>query len=148
MVKLVTALVPKSLDNVDSGTIVRAMPGISSMLPKGGDAIWGNLTWAPDDLPGQESSYGSLLKFAQKNSTVESPKNLTIYDSMQFLMDNSEDWYRDQVQRNYSYGVATSLKQIEENDLKPSTWSNPLESRLPFAPSLKIYCFYGRRCLP
>ena len=126
---------------------VRAMPGISSMLPKGGDTIWGNLTWAPDDEPGQEESFGSILKFATKNSSItaipDPAKNLTIYDSMQFLMDNSEDWYRNQVQQNYSNGLATSRKEIEENELKPSTWSNPLESRLPFAPSLKIYCFYG-----
>ncbi|KAF8250230.1 Lecithin:cholesterol acyltransferase [Wilcoxina mikolae CBS 423.85] len=122
--------------------IMRAMPGISSMLPKGGDSIWGNLTWAPDDVPGQDMSFGSTLKYAQKNSTTDS-QNMTITESMQFLLDHSDDWYADQLTRNYSHGVALTRKEIEQNEKIPSKWVNPLESRLPLAPNMKIYCFYG-----
>lgn len=112
------------------------------MLPKGGNAIWGNLTWAPDDEPGQEDTFGSTLKFAHKNGT-DDIKNLTVSESLDFLLNNSDDWYKNQVTSSYSNGVATSRGQVEENERRPATWSNPLESRLPLAPSLKIYCFYG-----
>lgn len=27
--------------------------------------------------------------------------------------------------------------------MDPTKWINPLEVRLPYAPSMKIYCFYG-----
>jgi phospholipid:diacylglycerol acyltransferase len=43
----------------------------------------------------------------------------------------------------YSFGIAHSRKQVEENQKIPRKWSNPLETRLPKAPNMKIYCFYG-----
>lgn len=119
--------------------IMRAMPGISSMLPKGGNLIWGNQTWAPDDVPGQFETFGTTLKFA----TQTGPHNMTVSESLGFLLNTSDDWYKDQVTRNYSHGVALTRKEIEENERIPNKWVNPLESRLPYAPNLKIYCFYG-----
>jgi phospholipid:diacylglycerol acyltransferase len=32
---------------------------------------------------------------------------------------------------------------VESNEDDPTKWINPLETRLPLAPSLKVYCFYG-----
>ena len=88
------------------------MPGISSMLPKGGEAIWGNLTWAPDDLPGQADTFGSTLKFSPKNGTVATP-NMTVTDSLRYLLNNSNDWYKNQITGNYSHGVAHTRQEIE-----------------------------------
>lgn len=34
------------LNKEERAEIFRAMPGVSSMLPMGGEAVWGNLTWA------------------------------------------------------------------------------------------------------
>jgi hypothetical protein len=117
------------------------------MLPKGGEAIWGNLTWAPDDDEHQEISYGSTLKFADRgsgNSTFDpSPQNMTVTESLQFLLDHSDDWYATQVRGNYSHGVSHTVEEIERNQNIPNKWVNPLESRLPLAPDMKIYCFYG-----
>jgi phospholipid:diacylglycerol acyltransferase len=118
------------------------MPGISSMLPKGGDRIWGNLTWAPDDVPGQGETFGATLKFAPKNGTA-TPRNMTVSESLEFLLNSSDDWYKNQVMSNYSHGVALSREEIEQNEKIPNKWVNPLESRLPLAPNMKIYCFYG-----
>ncbi|KAL7276467.1 phospholipid:diacylglycerol acyltransferase [Rhizina undulata] len=132
----------KFFSKEDRTEILRAMPGISSMLPKGGDAVWGNLTWAPDDEPGQSPSYGSFIKFVG-NDTKSSNGNLTVEGGMKFLLENSDDWFRRQVERNWSHGVAWTREEVERNEKVPRTWVNPLESRLPFAPSLKIYCFYG-----
>lgn len=122
--------------------IFRAMPGGSSMLPKGGNAIWGNRTWAPDDRPGQNVSYGTLINFRESNST-HSPRNLTVEESLDYLLDHSDPWYKDSVLHEWSHGVAHTSAEVEENEHDYRKWANPLESRLPLAKSLKVYCFYG-----
>ena len=122
--------------------IFRTMPGVASLLPKGGNAVWGNETWAPDDAPGQNISYGPFINFKETNSTM-SKRNLTIEESTKYLVDHGEDWYKAQVLDNYSDGVALTRAEIESNEKDSSKWVNPLESRLPLAPNLKIYCFYG-----
>lgn len=65
--------------------IFRSMPGASSMLPKGGNAVWGNKTWAPDDQPGQSVSFGTFINFKESNST-QSPSNLTVEESISYLL--------------------------------------------------------------
>lgn len=65
--------------------IFRSMPGVSSMLPKGGNAVWGNKTWAPDDHPGQTVSFGTFINFKESNST-QSPSNLTVEESISYLL--------------------------------------------------------------
>ncbi|KOS40319.1 hypothetical protein ACN38_g8825 [Penicillium nordicum] len=132
----------KFLSKEERAEIFRAMPGISSMLPKGGEAIWGNSTWAPDDQPGQPLTFGNLLRFHETNSSL-TRRNLTTPESLQYLMDQGEDWYRKQVLNSYSHGVAHTKREVEANEKDPRTWLNPLESRLPLAPDMKIYCFYG-----
>jgi phospholipid:diacylglycerol acyltransferase len=102
----------KFLSREERAEIFRAMPGISSMLPKGGNAVWGNETWAPDDRPGQAVSYGKFINFRESNST-HSPKNLTVEESLDYLLEHTESWYKDQVINNYSHGVARTRKQVE-----------------------------------
>jgi phospholipid:diacylglycerol acyltransferase len=132
----------KFLSKEERAELFRAMPGISSMLPKGGNAVWGNRTWAPDDKPGQVVSYGSFLNFRQSNSSM-STTNLTVEESMDYLYANSEPWFRDMLLSNYSHGVAHTRNEVEDNEFDPKKWLNPLESRLPHAPNMKIFCFYG-----
>ena len=122
--------------------IFRAMPGISSMLPKGGNAVWGNKTWAPDDQTNQKASYGTFINFREVNST-QSPSNLTVEESIDYLLEHSDTWYKDQVMNHYSHGIAHTTTEVEDNARDPRKWVNPLETRLPLAPHLKIYCFYG-----
>ncbi|RMJ17929.1 hypothetical protein CDV36_002357 [Fusarium kuroshium] len=133
----------KFLSKEERTEIFRGMPGLSSMLPLGGDAIWGNLTWAPDDLPGQNFSYGSLLNFRVGSNWTTPDRNFTVEDSLSYLLNTTEDWYQDQIKGSYSHGVAHTIAEVEANELDPRKWINPLETRLPLAPSLKIYCFYG-----
>jgi phospholipid:diacylglycerol acyltransferase len=139
----------KFLSKQERAEIFRAMPGISSMLPIGGDAIWGNATWAPDDQPDQEVSYGAFISFRNSTSSARNftsippYANLTVEASLNFLFDETEEWYKDMVQRSYSHGVAHTRKEVEANLKIPAKWINPLETRLPLAPNLKIYCFYG-----
>lgn len=133
----------KFFSREDRAEILRAMPGISSMLPKGGDAVWGNLTWAPDDAPGQTASFGSFIKFTKGNHT-QAHANLSMSGSLEYLLENSDTWFRDMILKSYSHGVAQTKAEVEANEQIPAKWVNPLESRLPYAPSLKIYCFYGQ----
>ncbi|RAK78783.1 phospholipid:diacylglycerol acyltransferase [Aspergillus fijiensis CBS 313.89] len=132
----------KFLSKEERAEIFRAMPGISSMLPKGGEAVWGNATWAPDDQPHQNLTYGNLLNF-RESGTSRIIKNMTITESLNYLLDEGEDWYRHQVLASYSHGVAHTAREVEANEHNPRTWLNPLEARLPLAPDMKIYCFYG-----
>lgn len=133
----------KFLSKRERAELFRAMPGISSMLPMGGNAVWGDLNWAPDDRPGQNVSYGSLLNFRTASNWTTPERNFTVEDSLEYLFNTTEDWYQNQVKGSYSHGVAHTRAEVEANEKDPSKWVNPLETRLPLAPSLKIYCFYG-----
>jgi phospholipid:diacylglycerol acyltransferase len=132
----------KFLSREERVEIFRAMPGISSMLPKGGNAVWGNNTWAPDDVPGQPVTFGNLINFRETNSTL-TQRNMTVEDGLTYLLNTVEPWYRAQVEGSYSHGVAETSAQVEANEKDPRKWLNPLETRLPHAPNMKIYCFYG-----
>ncbi|KAK4185278.1 putative phospholipid:diacylglycerol acyltransferase [Podospora australis] len=133
----------KFLSKEERADMFRAMPGMSSMLPMGGNAIWGDMDGAPDDLPGQKVTYGSFLNFRSDQNWTIPDRNYTVDDAMNYLFHTTEDWYRDQVQGSYSQGVAKTTAEVEANEKDPRKWINPLESRLPLAPSLKVYCFYG-----
>ena len=131
----------KFLSKEERAQIFRAMPGISSMLPKGGNAVWGNMTWAPDDIypPTNNASYGRFLSFQQpRDASLVSPQNLTIDEALGYLFTTSENWYSDQVQQAYSHGIAHTTAQVEANENVPRTWLNPLEAPRPLAPDRKI----------
>lgn len=134
----------KFLSRHDRAEIFRAMPGISSMLPIGGNEVWGDVAHgAPDDEPGQNTSFAHFITFRKAESHSSYAANLTMAETLPYIFDNAESWYRDAVVHNYSHGVAHSRAVVEANNNDPNKWSNPLETRLPLAPDLKIYCFYG-----
>jgi len=133
----------KFLSREERAELFRRMPGISSMLPIGGDAVWGDASGAPDDLPGQNFTYGSFLNFRTEPNSTHSYRNLTVGGAMDYLLAATEPWYRDMVKRSYSQGIAHTKAEVDRNEKDPRKWNNPLETRLPLAPSLKIYCFYG-----
>ncbi|CAK7274349.1 phospholipid:diacylglycerol acyltransferase [Sporothrix epigloea] len=134
----------KFLSREERADIFRAMPGISSMLPIGGDAVWGTIKdGAPDDLPGQEQSFATLLNFRKDGNYTIAAQNLTVDGALEYLLGTSGEWYRKQIQSSYSRGVAKTMAEVRENEQDPRKWINPLETRLPLAPSLKIFCFYG-----
>jgi phospholipid:diacylglycerol acyltransferase len=122
--------------------LLRTWGGIASMIPKGGKAIWGDHSGAPDDEPGQNVTFGNFIKF-KESLTEYSAKNLTMDETVDFLYSQSPEWFVNRTEGAYSFGIAKTRKQVEQNEKRPSTWSNPLEAALPNAPDLKIYCFYG-----
>ncbi|KAI9286848.1 Lecithin:cholesterol acyltransferase-domain-containing protein [Umbelopsis sp. AD052] len=152
-----TYLLEKFFSRRERADLIRTWAGGSSMLPKGGDQVWGNLTWAPDDSVNPEStgvSYGAMITFAEaakdlnttsENSNFESFKtsNYTSKSSIELLYQSTSQEFNDQLRLNYSYGITTNKKQLAKNDDDHTKWANPLESQLPNAPSMKIYCMYG-----
>ncbi|KAH3673340.1 hypothetical protein WICMUC_003700 [Wickerhamomyces mucosus] len=125
--------------------MLRTFGGIASMLPKGGDLIWGNLENGSfeDRLhPNNTETFANFIRFDEEIGQYSS-KNLTVADSIEFVLQNSPSWFERRTKEHYSYGVAKSARELQENNQNYPTWSNPLEAPLPNAPDLKVYCFYG-----
>jgi phospholipid:diacylglycerol acyltransferase len=138
--------------------LMRSWIGGASLLPKGGNLIWGQADTAPDDQDDEKyQSFGNLISFVPRpegfnENSTETPsnaehdpllRNYTVSESIDLLLKNADNNFVHHLHRNFSLGVSTNIKQLEANDNDPTKWSNPLESRLPNAPNMKIYCFYG-----
>uniref|UniRef100_A0AAV1T5W7 Phospholipid:diacylglycerol acyltransferase n=1 Tax=Peronospora matthiolae TaxID=2874970 RepID=A0AAV1T5W7_9STRA len=136
--------------------LARSWSSVFAMLPIGGDRIWGTIDSAPDDIvsasplsTGANSTvdpkkvndhverYGSggqILRFI--NTTQE---NITVGDVHNLL--GELDPYLDTFSSWFSTGIADDPSLLKYDQAK--YWTNPLETTLPKAPSLKIFCFYG-----
>lgn len=151
-------LLEKFFSRRERASLMRTWGGGSSMLPKGGDIIWGNRDSAPDDDDNAKShSYGNIISFTKKKQSTEDESsnttekvidedvvnNFGVSDALELLYSTANGEYTEMLASNYSMGFTTSKKQLEENNKDPRKWSNPLESQLPIAPSMKIYCMYG-----
>ncbi|BFZ60874.1 phospholipid:diacylglycerol acyltransferase [Saitoella coloradoensis] len=143
----------KFLSKQERADLLRSFPGIASMLPKGGDAVWGNETWAPDDIDPEtgeersgEASYGSFINFRPENTETGDNlglRNLSLAASFDYLMQHTPHSFHKMLATNYSHGVAHTAAEVEANNRNPAKWINPLEVSLPHAPDMKIYCLYG-----
>lgn len=122
--------------------MLRTFGGITSILPKGGDAIWGSLDSAPDDLDTNDVSFGNFIRFRDSKSEL-SGRNLTVEGALEYLYSQTPEWFRERTEMAYSHGLAKTRAEVEANEQDPSKWTNPLEAALPNAPDLEIYCFYG-----
>jgi phospholipid:diacylglycerol acyltransferase len=125
--------------------MLRTFGSVASMLPKGGDLIWGSLTGGSvdDELsPNKNESFANFIRFDETIGPFSS-RNLTMAESIDYMLDMAPQWYQDRVREQYSFGVARSLEELEANNEKFSAWSNPLEAPLPNAPDMKVFCFYG-----
>ncbi|KAI8884271.1 LACT-domain-containing protein [Backusella circina FSU 941] len=149
-------LLEKFFSRRERATLFRTWPGGSSMLPKGGDTIWGHSKEAPDDeVNSRDHSYGSLLSFTDDSNEdglslspseerfIKSNQNLSVDTAFDLLHKMGEVDYARMLQSNFSFGITTSKRQLKKNNQDPVKWTNPLESQLPIAPSMKIYCMYG-----
>lgn len=140
--------------------------GIPSMLPKGGDLIWGNITYSPEDqLLNNTDTFGSFIRFSDRynnnnyekcenkkkeedeNNTMlvqkKNKKTLSMNDSLDLVMNLSPEWLQERIKDQYTYGFSKIKEELELNKRHHSHWSNPLEVPLPNAPNMKIYCIYG-----
>lgn len=151
-------LLEKFFSRRERASLMRTWAGGSSMLPKGGNLIWGNRDKAPDDQDNSKHhSYGNIISFTKKKEAAEEDNsnttekvvdedvvnNFSVNDSLDLLYQTATPEYTQMLESNYSLGISVSKSELERNNLDHRKWSNPLESQLPIAPSMKIYCMYG-----
>jgi len=153
-------------------SLFRSWTGGASMWVKGGNAVWGDATFAPDDEEGGVHTHGELVSFRQTapipvdDKDVETPpvmqgqplataqglstgktppvmKNMTVDEAVTWILGHTPFTFRRMIATNYSYGIERDEEVLKRNDLDHTKWTNPLEVRLPNAPSLQLYCVYG-----
>ncbi|PWN51913.1 LACT-domain-containing protein, partial [Violaceomyces palustris] len=142
-------LLEKFFSRKERAKLFRSWAGSASMMIKGGESVWGNSTWAPDDEPGAEDTHGHLYSFREPGTDQESldeksvKSNLTAQDAHLWLLEHTPSSFQKMIATNYSNGIEKDAEQLQRNNQDPTKWSNPLEAPLPHAPSMKIYCIYG-----
>lgn len=136
--------------------LARSWSSVFSMLPIGGDRIWGTIESAPDDVAAASplstgknatvkstlvqthverfGSHGPVVRFV--NATHE---NVTIGGVQKLLgeldpyLGTFRSWLHTEIAEDPSLPEYDHFKY----------WTNPLTAPLPTAPNLKIFCFYG-----
>ncbi|KAG0218075.1 hypothetical protein BGX33_008609 [Mortierella sp. NVP41] len=147
--------------------LFRSWGGLSSMIPKGGNRIWGTVNGAPDDgthdeeetvikekiakneeTPGATSkgkygekspTFGTMLAFAEGSGMEHHGMD----ESMGLLSKTAGNDYNAMLAKNYTVGASVTQKEMDKSNKSPASWSNPLEATLPNAPKMRIYCLYG-----
>ncbi|PCH36716.1 phospholipid:diacylglycerol acyltransferase [Wolfiporia cocos MD-104 SS10] len=127
--------------------LFRSWAGSASMWMKGGDAVWGNATFAPDDLPHNMHTHGELIVFRSSVAASDTEgvrlSNMTSSQASNWILERTPTHFQQMVESNYSFGIERDVEALERNNLDPRKWSNPLEIQLPHAPTTKFYCVYG-----
>ncbi|KAK2464285.1 hypothetical protein APHAL10511_003742 [Amanita phalloides] len=128
--------------------LFRSWAGSASMWLKGGNAVWGNTSFAPDDNEEPTYTHGVLIAFREAQaalhvSDADKIGNMTADDAATWILQHTPTTFQKMLGTNYSWGIERNEDALEKNNLDHTKWTNPLEVRLPFAPSMKIYCVYG-----
>lgn len=124
--------------------MLRTWGGVPSMVPKGGNLIWGDMSISVEDSQHNNSaSFGNFIRMDSIDGNSTFNNNLTMEDAIDVMLELSPTWLRDRINDQYSFGYAKTAKELQENELHHSHWANPMEVPLPNAPDMKIYCIYG-----
>eukprot|EP00929_Paragymnodinium_shiwhaense_P101257 TRINITY_DN6420_c0_g2_i1.p1 TRINITY_DN6420_c0_g2~~TRINITY_DN6420_c0_g2_i1.p1 ORF type:complete len:646 (-),score=106.83 TRINITY_DN6420_c0_g2_i1:68-2005(-) len=112
-----------------------SLGGLGSLLPMGGNAVWGGKDVGFTDSPVEILDWpgGDDAASVQHRKTIED-----LYTAIENRTDLPFATYAawreyERAPRRPAEGDATDVRRL----------SNPLASALPFAPNMKIYCFYG-----
>ena len=130
---------------------IRLMHHFHDLDFNAGRIIWGDLDYSVEDSSNDSNNtdtFGNFIRFADLNEDIIPEEdttwnNLTMSSAIQYVYDTSPDWLQKRITDQYSFGYATTEKEMKQNELHHSHWSNPLEVPLPNAPNMKIYCLYG-----
>lgn len=154
----------KFLSKKERVDMIRTFGGVPSMIPKGGDAIWGNLTHSPDDpsntlktnvsdedISGpKDQTFGKFMRYRARNGKINkdtginsTSQDFTMMEGIEKMLDLAPAWFSNRIRENYSYGLAKTKLELQKNNHDHLKWSNPFEIALPNAPDMKIFCFYG-----
>ncbi|KAH9828727.1 phospholipid:diacylglycerol acyltransferase [Rhodofomes roseus] len=128
-------------------TLFRSWAGSASMWMKGGEAVWGNATFAPDDRSDAAWSHGELILFRESVLKTEGAgsrlRNMTASEASTWILERTPTQFQKMIESNYSFGIERDEEQLKRNNFDHRKWTNPLEIQLPNAPTTKIYCVYG-----
>ncbi|PVU87573.1 hypothetical protein BB560_006471 [Smittium megazygosporum] len=130
----------------DRVRLFRTWGSTSSLIPKGGNLIWGDSESAPDDpvSENQPERITNGIFFRLFNQTSgELLRNFTVEETIEFLKESGGQKYVNQFEKNYHIGFFKEQKEFDEHRSDHKTFSNPLTFQLPNAPSMKIYNLYG-----
>ncbi|KAJ2803230.1 phospholipid:diacylglycerol acyltransferase [Coemansia guatemalensis] len=156
---LASYLLDHFMNRRELARIFRSWTGLPSLLPKGGDAIWGNLNGAPDDPisnvtkansmtntssttedPLTAVSYGAQIRFDDGHNDLA---NQTMEGALKLLLNALDADETRLMERDYSYGIHRTQREMDKHKDDHRMWTNPLQHQLPNAPNLTIYCLYG-----
>ncbi|KAI8318867.1 Lecithin:cholesterol acyltransferase [Martensiomyces pterosporus] len=158
---LASYLLDHFMNRKEMARIFRSWTGLTSLLPKGGDAIWGDLSGAPDDIANttgepnsttpattaasgdtaaERVSYGAQIRFDDGTSQLA---NQTMEESLKLLTRVLDKDALRLLRRDYSYGLFRTQKEMDAHKDDHRAWTNPLQHQLPNAPNMTIYCLYG-----
>ncbi|KAF9243104.1 Lecithin:cholesterol acyltransferase-domain-containing protein [Melanogaster broomeanus] len=115
-------------------SLFRSWAGSASMWVKvlplsidhGGNSVWGNGTLAPDDEAGKRLA-------ALGAGAAEQLTNMTAETAGTWILERTPTSFQKMLGTNYSFGMI----------FDHTKWTNPLEMRLPNAPSTRFICVYG-----
>ncbi|KAI8994358.1 Lecithin:cholesterol acyltransferase-domain-containing protein [Gaertneriomyces semiglobifer] len=136
-----TTKMPSLVDTVFSkperSALFRSWGGLASLIPKGGEAIWGTVEQAPDQPNG-----GALVRVASDVSSG----NITSVTA-----DVIDDFVTEQADTpywatHYRNRLATTKQELKHALHSEEDWANPLRTALPkFSKPTKftIWCVYG-----
>ncbi|CAO1623472.1 unnamed protein product [Jaminaea pallidilutea] len=164
-------LLEKFFSRRERARLFRTWGGSASMIIKGGKAVWGNQTWAPDDHDISSDTHGPLYSFKAQDpsglhkgagdaaearidpatgqgahdvsSHLSVPANKSADDALTWLLQHTPNAFQRMVETNYSNGIEYDADRVRANNDDPRTWANPLEAALPNAPSMKMLILYG-----
>lgn len=134
-------------------SLFRTWMGGFAIFPKGGTKIWGSSIKGSPDTPRSAEKTFKGFDIISIYNTAE-PKNATFQKNdvsvINYDFDNIDKLRKislptsvnDRYEAHYSDGIAQP-NEMDKNDLDHRKWINPLESRLPNASKMKIYCMYG-----
>ncbi|KAJ2160755.1 phospholipid:diacylglycerol acyltransferase [Coemansia sp. RSA 552] len=151
---LASYLLDHFMNRKELARIFRSWTGLPSLLPKGGDAVWGDASGAPDDpidigtfadsandTGARPVSYGTQIRFADGPGSGFG--NQTMEGAFQVLTRALDADELRLLQRDYSFGVARTQAEMDARADDHRAWTNPLQHQLPNAPNMTIYCLYG-----
>ncbi|EIW80823.1 phospholipid diacylglycerol acyltransferase [Coniophora puteana RWD-64-598 SS2] len=123
--------------------LFRSWAGSASMWIKGGSDVWGNTSFAPDDPADATHTHGELIAFRSLASSTTGTRNMTADEASTWILERTPSAFQKMIDTNYSFGIERDEEVLKRNDGDPTKWNNPLEVRLPNAPSMRIICVYG-----
>lgn len=140
-----TYVLERFFSRKERGKLFRSWPGSASMWVKGGNAVWGNGTFAPDDAENASHTHGELIAFRHALATTQDLEvgNMTADQAGTWVLEHTPTTFQKMMATNYSNGIERDEEQLARNNLDHRKWTNPLEVQLPYAPSMKYYCVYG-----